>query len=175
MPAGSARLEVTFRVDADGLLTVSARELNTGIAQEVEVTPSYGLSGDDVERMLLDSYEHAESDLAARQWRERVVEAEQVIAATEKALGVDGDLLDEDERAEVDGALNALRGAIASGQREAVRLRTEALDRAATPLAERRMNRAVKQAMSGHAVAEFEEELKDRPAHPHLTGEREGG
>jgi molecular chaperone HscA len=169
MAAGAARLEVSFKVDADGLLTVSARELSTGLSQEVSVKPSYGLEADDVERMLLASYEHAESDIAARQLREATVEAEQVMAATRKALDLDGDLLDEDERAELDGALRALAEALTTGDRMAVKHRTEGLDRAALPLAERRMNRAVKHAMSGHGVGEFEAELKDRPAHPHLV------
>ena len=171
MAAGLARLEVTFRVDADGMLDVTAKELTTGVEQHVEVKPSYGLEADDVERMLMESFEFAESDLAARQLRERVVEAEQVIAATQKAVGIDGDLLDEDERAELDGALAALRDAVAKGDRNAIHHRTEGLDRAATPLAERRMNRAVKRAMSGHALKEFEDELDARPAHPHLVGD----
>ncbi len=169
MPAGAARLEVTFRVDADGLLSVTAKELTTGVEQHVEVKPSYGLEADDVERMLMESFEHAEEDIAARQLRERTVEAEQVIAATNKALSLDGDLLDEDERAELDGALAALRKAVEKGDSTGIHLRTEALDRAALPLAERRMNRAVKRAMSGHELQEFESELKDRPAHPHLV------
>jgi molecular chaperone HscA len=168
MPAGMARLEVTFRVDADGLLTVSARELTTGIEQHIEVKPSYGLEAEDVERMLVESFECAERDIETRQLRERVVEAQQVISATERALQMDGNLLDEDERAEVDGALRALREALEKGDRHAIKLRTEALDRAALPLAERRMNRAVHQAMTGHAVTEFEELLRDRPPHPHL-------
>ena len=171
MPAGMARLEVTFRVDADGLLTVTARELTTGAEQRVEVKPSYGLEAEDVERMLVESFEFAERDIEARQLRERQVEGEQVIAATERALAADGALLDEDERAEVDGALRALRDALAKGDRNAIKLRTEGLDRATLPLAERRMNRAVRDAMAGHAVAEFEEALRDRPAHPHLVGE----
>ena len=171
MPAGMARLEVTFRVDADGLLTVTARELTTGAEQRVEVKPSYGLEADNVERMLVESFEFAERDIEARQLRERQVEAEQVIAATERALAADGALLDEDERAEVDGALRALRDALVKGDRNAIKLRTEGLDRATLPLAERRMNRAVRDAMAGHAVAEFEEALRDRPAHPHLVGE----
>jgi len=171
MPAGMARLEVTFRVDADGLLTVTARELTTGAEQRVEVKPSYGLEADDVERMLVESFEFAERDIEARQLRERRVEAEQVIAATERALAADGALLDEDERAEVDGALRALRDALAKGDRNAIKLRTEGLDRATLPLAERRMNRAVRDAMAGHAVAEFEDALRDRPAHPHLVGD----
>jgi molecular chaperone HscA len=169
LPAGAAKLEVTFRVDADGMLTVTARELNTGIEQRIEVTPSFGLSGDDVERMLLESYEHAESDLATRQLRERITDAERVIAATEAALRVDGDLLDEDERAELDGALKALREAIAAQDGKKVHLRTEGLDRATQPLAERRMDRAVQQAMKGRAVAEVEDTVKDRPEHPHLA------
>ncbi|MBL8603661.1 MAG: Fe-S protein assembly chaperone HscA [Myxococcales bacterium] len=169
MPAGAARLEVTFRVDADGLLTVRAHEQTTGVEQSIEVTPSYGLHADDIEKMLLDSFEHAEDDLQVRQLQERIVEAEQVIAATEKALTRDGDLLDEDERAELDGALGALRGAIAQRNKELLKLRTEGLDRASLPLAERRMNRAVRDAMKGHALQEFEEQVKDRPLHPHLV------
>jgi molecular chaperone HscA len=173
MPAGAARLEVTFRVDADGLLQVNARELTTGVEQTVEVKPSYGLSGDDVMQMLLDSYEHAEEDIAARQLRERTVEAEQVLAATTKALALDGELLDEDERAEVDGAMRALRDAIAKGDHRAIHHRTEALDRAALPLAERRMNKAVRAAMSGHDLQEFEDAVRDRPVHPHLAHDHE--
>ncbi len=169
MPAGAAKLEVTFRVDADGMLTVTARELNTGIEQHIEVTPSFGLTGDDVERMLLESYEHAESDLAVRQLRERITDAERVIAATEAALRVDGDLLDEDERAELDGALKALREAIAAQDGKKVHLRTEGLDRATHPLAERRMDRAVQHAMRGRAVQEIEDTVRDRPEHPHLA------
>ncbi len=169
MTAGAARLEVTFRVDADGLLTVHAREQTTGVEQTVEVAPSYGLSSDDIEQMLLASYEHAEEDIAARQLRERVVEAERVLTATERAYGQDGNLLDEDERAELEGAMGALREAIARGDRQHILLRTEGLDAASLPLAERRMNRAVRDAMAGHALAEFEDAVRDRPTHPHLV------
>ena len=169
MTAGAARLEVTFRVDADGLLTVHAREQTTGVEQTVEVKPSYGLSGEDIERMLLDSYEHAEEDIAARQLRERIVEAERVLTATQKAYDKDGALLDEDERAELEGAMAALREAIAKGDRQHIHLRTEGLDAASLPLAERRMNRAVRDAMAGHALQEFEDAVRDRPLHPHLV------
>ncbi|MEZ4390014.1 MAG: Fe-S protein assembly chaperone HscA [Polyangiales bacterium] len=169
MPAGAARLEVTFRVDADGLLTVTAREENTGVTQEVSVTPSFGLSSDDVERMLLDSYEFAEEDLLARQLKERTVDAERVLAATRVALDRDGDLLDEDERAEVDGAVAMLQKALQDKDSRAIHLRVEGLDRATQPLAERRMNRAVAQAMAGHDLGEFEALVKDRPEHPHLA------
>ncbi|MBI5515909.1 MAG: Fe-S protein assembly chaperone HscA [Deltaproteobacteria bacterium] len=169
MPAGMARLEVTFRVDADGLLSVEAREATTGASQEVTVRPSYGLAAEDVERLLLESFEHAEEDLRTRQLRERVVEAEQVLRATAGALAKDGGLLDEDERAEVDGAMQALREALSQPEDRALKHRTEALDRAALPLAERRMNRALERAMEGHALAEFEELVKDRALHPHLA------
>jgi molecular chaperone HscA len=169
MPAGAARLEVTFRVDADGLLTVTAREENTGVTQEVAVTPSFGLSPDDVERMLLDSYEHAEEDLRARQLRERTVEGEQVLQATRTALEIDGDVLDEDELAQVQGALAALQKALGDKDSRAIHHRIEALDRATQPLAERRMNRAVARAMAGHDLGEFESLVKDRPEHPHLA------
>jgi molecular chaperone HscA len=169
MPAGAARLEVTFRVDADGLLTVTAREENTGATQEVAVTPSFGLTPDDVERMLLDSYEHAEEDLRARQLRERTVEGERVLQATRGALEIDGDVLDEDELAQVHGALAALQKAMGDKDSRAIHHRIEALDRATQPLAERRMNRAVARAMAGHDLGEFESLVKDRPEHPHLA------
>jgi molecular chaperone HscA len=160
MAAGAPRLRVEFRVDADGLLHVAAREETTGVEQRVDVQPSYGLTDEDVERMLLDSYEHAEQDVRERQLVERVVDAERVIAATEAALKADGDVLDEDERAEVDGALGALRKAVAARDADAVHLRLEALDRATTPLAERRMNRAIAAAMRGHAVDEVADRVK---------------
>jgi molecular chaperone HscA len=138
------------------MLTVSAKDEATGLEQSVEVVPSYGLSDEDVEQMLMDSYEHAEEDLKLRQLTERIVEAEQVISATHKALDKDGDLLDEDERAELDGALRALADSIASRDSEGIRLRTEALDRASVPLAERRMNRAMREAMKGRTVESVE-------------------
>jgi molecular chaperone HscA len=160
MTAGAARLMVTFRVDENGLLTVSARDEGTGREHSVEVTPSYGLTDEDVERMLLDSFEHAESDLRARQLTERVVEAEQVIGSTRKALASDGDLLDEDERAELDGALRALFDAVTARDADAIQRRTEALDRASVPLAERRMNRAIRDAMRGKNVDEVEHQVE---------------
>jgi molecular chaperone HscA len=178
MPAGAARLELTFRVDADGLLHVTAREETTGIETTVEVKPSYGLTDEDVERMLLESFEHADEDIRARQLVERTVEAKSVIAATESALNADGALLDEDERAEVDGALRALRSAIDAKDAKAIQLRTEALDRATTPLAERRMDRAIARAMAGRSVDEVAESVKDRAgieAHLGEHGHGSGG
>jgi molecular chaperone HscA len=160
MVAGAAKLELTFRVDADGLLEVHAKELTTGVETTVEVKPSYGLTDEDVERMLVESFEHAEEDIAARQRIERTVEAERVIAATEEALAKDGDVLDEDERAQVDGAIKALRDAITKGDPRMLTLRTEALDRATQPLAERRMDRAIAGAMRGRGVDEVEKQVE---------------
>jgi molecular chaperone HscA len=157
--AGAARLLVTFRVDESGMLTVSAKDEATGLEHTVDVKPSYGLTDEDVERMLIDSYEHAEEDLRARQLAERIIEAEQLIAATRTALEQDGELLDEDERAELEGALRALRDALASRDAEAIRIRSEGLDRASVPLAERRMNRAMREAMKGRSVESVERDV----------------
>ena len=98
MVAGMARLEVRFEVDADGLLTVSAKELTTSVEQKVEVKPSYGLAEEDIERMLLDAYEHAEDDVALRSLREQRVDAERVMMATRGALEADADLLEPGEQ-----------------------------------------------------------------------------
>jgi molecular chaperone HscA len=172
MPAGAARLEVTFRVDADGILHVTAREQTSGVEQTTEVTPSYGLSDADVERMLLESFEHAEADIHARQLAERVVDAERLLAATESALQLDADLLDPDERAEVDGALAALRAAVTARDGEMLKHRIDGLDRATTPLAERRMNRAIAEAMRGRDVGEVEERVKHAAGLDAHTGGR---
>ncbi|MDP3278788.1 MAG: Fe-S protein assembly chaperone HscA [Deltaproteobacteria bacterium] len=160
MTAGAARLMVTLRLDENGMLTVSARDEATGNEHTVEVTPSYGLSDDDIEKMLIDSYEHAEGDIKARVLTERSVEAEQTLAATRKALVSDGELLDEDERAELDGAMAALEGALQERNAEKIRMRSEAVDRASVPLAERRMNRAIRDAMRGRSVEEVAEQVE---------------
>ncbi len=161
LPAGGAKLEVTFRVDADGLLTVTAREETTGIEQSTEVKPSYGLTDDDVERMLMDSFEHAEGDIFERQLVERIVEGQSLLSATRAAMAADAALLDEDERAEADGAIAALAAAIAARQSDMIKLRIEGLDRATTPLAERRMDRAIADAMRGRNVDDVAEQVRE--------------
>ncbi len=105
MAAGAARIRVTFQVDADGLLSVSARELTSGVEAAIVVKPSYGLSDADIARMLQESFAHAADDMAARALAEAQVEADQVVAATRAALAADGDLLDADERGGIDAAL----------------------------------------------------------------------
>jgi molecular chaperone HscA len=154
MAAGLPRLEVRFAVDADGLLTVTARERTTGIEQQVEVKPSYGLSDDEIEKMLTAAYEHGESDVEARLLAERRVEAERVLMATEKALKEDGDLLDAAERARVDTAIAAIRTAHAGSDARRLLATIDALDDATHDFAGRRMDRSIQKALRGASVAD---------------------
>jgi molecular chaperone HscA len=160
MAAGMARLEVTFLVDADGILSVSAREETTGQEAHVQVKPSYGLSDEQIEQMLLDSYDHAEEDLKKRQLLEARVEAERILAALEGALRADGALLSGDERARVEAAAEGLRQAVAGADHRLIRLRTEELDLSTKPFAERRMNQHMQDAISGHDVDEIEKKVE---------------
>ena len=159
MPAGLARLEVTFRVDADGLLSVEAKEMTTGIEQKVEVKPSYGLSDAEVEDMLLAALDHGEEDLEARRLVEAKVEGEQVLRATRKALDADADLLNEAERAAVERAVRGLAGALDGKSAAAVSAATEEVDRATHEWAGRRMDRAVAAAIAGKEVGSVEREV----------------
>ena len=111
MVAGAARIRVTFQVDADGLLSVTAREQSSGVEAAVSVKPSYGLSDDEIARMLADSVAQADSDARARMLREQQVEARQLVESVQAALAADGDLLDADERKRVDDCLSAAAGA----------------------------------------------------------------
>lgn len=158
MPAGLARLEVRFRVDADGLLHVSAAERTTGLAQEVEVKPSYGLDDAAIERMLLDAYEHGETDVARRALFEQRVEAERVLLATEKAMNEDADLLSERERTEITEVMMRLRDAHQGQDHRVIAARIEELDDATREFAGRRMDRAIKSALRGRELKGLEEE-----------------
>ncbi len=167
MPAGMARLEVTFRVDADGLLHVAARELTTGIEQAVEVRPSYGLTDEQVEEMLLAALDHGEDDLDARRLAEARVEAERVLLATRKALAADADLLAEGEAASIARAVAELEAAVAAeaglaGKRASrIQSKTDALDEATHAWAGRRMDRAVARAIEGRKLDEVESEVAE--------------
>ena len=152
MVAGAARIQVTFQVDADGLLSVSAREQTTGVEAAITVKPSYGLSDADVARMLEDSYAHAVDDMSARALAEAQVEAERVAAATASALAADGALLAPQERAAIDFALAEVRRLIAASDRRALHAAVEALNRATEDFAARRMDRSVAQALTGRSV-----------------------
>ena len=152
MVAGAARIRVTFQVDADGLLDVAAREETTGIESTITVKPSYGLSDDEIARMLQDSFAHATDDMQARALAEAQVEADQIVAATRTALAVDGALLDAAERAAIEAELARLAEARTGSDHRVLRGAVEALNRATGDFAERRMDRSVAQALKGKRV-----------------------
>jgi len=158
MPAGLPRIEVRFQIDANGILSVAASELRTNIAQTIEVKPSYGLTDQEVERMLIESFEHAQADIDARLLIEARNEAETVINATEKTLrrpdfseiaSVD---LQPGEREKIESALDALKQVMGGTDRDAVRELTHALNHATQHLAEVMMNRGVREALAGKNV-----------------------
>ena len=157
MVAGAARIRVTFEVDADGLLQVTAVEQGSGVRARVEVKPSYGLTDAEIETMLRDSLAHAGDDLEARRLREQQVEASRVIEALTSALAADGDLLlNPAERAGVEAALAELRQVAAGADADAVRLGILALEQACAFYVERRMNKGIHEAMAGHRVDDFQ-------------------
>jgi len=155
MAAGLARLEVRFRVDADGLLSVSAKERTTGIEQAIDVKPSYGLDEADIERMLLEAYEVGEADVVARTLAERRVEASRVELATNKALAEDGDLLDSNEQSSIDAALIDVAKARAGEDARRLQATIDALESATHTFAGRRMDRAMQRALGGRGVDEI--------------------
>ncbi|MHB1846995.1 MAG: Fe-S protein assembly chaperone HscA [Deltaproteobacteria bacterium] len=156
LPAGLARIAVSFQVDADGLLQVTAHEQSTGLEQSIAVKPSHGLTDEEVERMLLDSLAHADEDVKLRLLAEAKVEGERVALSAMAALRDDGDLLEPAERQRVEGALEGLRSALAGASHDAVQAAVAALDGATQGLAQRRMDRAIQRALAGHRVEEFE-------------------
>ncbi len=157
MVAGAARIRVTFAVDADGLLNVSALEQSSGVHASIEVKPSYGLSDSEIETMLRDSMTHAQDDMQARNLREQQVEADRVIEALEAALAVDGDrLLTIEERQQIEQALNGLRSIARAEDVQEIKRGVEALEKACGFYVERRMNQSIQTAMSGHNINEFE-------------------
>ncbi|OEZ59209.1 chaperone protein HscA [Janthinobacterium sp. HH103] len=157
MVAGAARIRITYQVDADGLLSVSARELRSGVEASISVKPAYGLGDDDIARMLQDSYTSADTDMVARALREEQVEAERILLATQSALDEDGGLLDDAERVAVDGLMTKVRDAIAQSQsgaidHQALKLAIEALADGTEEFASRRMDRSVRTALTGKSL-----------------------
>lgn len=155
MVAGAARIRVTFQVDADGLLSVSAREETSGVESSIEVKPSYGLTDNEIETMLRDSIEHAEDDVGARMLREQQVEAERVLEALEAALADDGHLLNDQERKVVDDAAVKLAGLCKGNELRAIKDAIAEVDKAAAEFVARRMDGNIKKALAGHNVNEF--------------------
>lgn len=160
MAAGAAKIRVTFQVDADGLLSVAAQELSTGVTSSVQVKPSYGLSDDEITRMLKDSYSHAEDDLEARNLREQQVEAERIVAALRGAMASDGDLLSEDEHSMLEDAIARLEDIAAGSDYRRIEAGIEELAKASDFFASRRMDQSISRALSGHAIDEIEKETR---------------
>jgi Fe-S protein assembly chaperone HscA len=158
LPAGMARVQVQFQIDANGILSVTARELRTDVEQTIEVKPSYGLTDEEVERMLLDSFEHAEADFEARMLIEARNEADSVMQATEKSLrspdfgAIEKEELAPGERQKIESVMAGLRMVLNSTDRETIQKWTQALNDATRHLAEVMMNRSVKAALSGKSV-----------------------
>ena len=161
MVAGAARIRVAFKVDADGLLEVSAREETTGRSTSVTVKPSFGLKEDDVASMLRASYEHAEEDMEARQLAEARVEAEQLIASVEAALDVDEDLLSEVEATDLCVAIERLRAAAAEVHVEVIREAVREAGCVTEVFAQKRMDRSIKLALGGMSLSALDEEFGD--------------
>ena len=152
MVAGAARIRVTFTVDADGLLGVTAREETAGVEAKVAVKPSYGLSDDEVARMLGESFQSAEADMAARSLREAQVDADRLLAATATAVAADADLLSDQERAAIDALVAKLVAVRTSDDRFAIDEALKALGEGTEAFASERMNRGIRRALAGRRV-----------------------
>jgi len=155
MVAGAARIRVTFQVDADGLLSVSAREMSSGVEASVNVKPSYGLTDNEIAGMLREGFDHAGEDMNARSLREQQVEARRLVEATEVALKQDAHLLDAEERSEIEAAADRL-GTVARGSdHRAIKAGIERLNAVTAEFAARRMNQSVRKALAGRKVDEI--------------------
>jgi len=157
MVAGAARIRVTYQVDADGLLSVSARELSSGVEAAVTVKPSYGLSDEEITQMLKDSYLHAKDDMRARALHEQQVEAERLLDAIDVALRENGDsLLTAAERDAIVAEMQALRATLGGTDHHAIKKAIEALNQATVDFAAKRMDASVQQALTGHKLEELQ-------------------
>lgn len=158
LPANVARIKVTFTVDADGLLTVSAQEKTTAVRQDVEVKPSYGLEIDEIELMLRASMEHAKEDILERLLVEARVEAQRTIYDLESAMQADGELLDEKERNRILVQIAALSEAMAGDERELIDAQMQALHELSNSFAQRRMDKAIGSALQGTHIEQYDTE-----------------
>ena len=152
MAAGAARIRVTFQVDADGLLSVSAREMTSGAEASIVVKPSYGLTDEEIVRMLQEGNSSAEADMQARKLREEQVEAKRLLESTASALTQDGDLLSPEEQAEIDRLARAVGSAINGTDADVIHKAVEALSKGTEAFAERRMDRSIRAALAGRSV-----------------------
>ena len=152
MAAGAARIRVTFQVDADGLLSVSAQEQSTGVQAQIEVKPSYGLDDSTITQMLKDSMSNAAEDMAARARAEAVVEAESLTDAVNAALELDSDLLEAEELQQIQQDIAALQGRLKDGKAEDIRAAVAKLSHSTDNFAAKRMNRNIQRALTGQSV-----------------------
>jgi molecular chaperone HscA len=152
MVAGAARIRVTFQVDADGLLSVSAEEKTSGVKAEITVKPSYGLGDDEIARMLRESFDRAGDDIKARALKEQQVEAEQMLGAIDAALAADAALLLTEERAAVDALSDRLRTVAAGSEHLAIKAAIEALNKGTEEFAARRMDRSIRSVLTGRTL-----------------------
>jgi molecular chaperone HscA len=152
MAAGAARVRVTYQVDADGLLSVSAKESTSGVEASVTVKPSYGLGDADIERMLRDSVDHAREDMHARALAEQRVDGQRLLEATRSALAADAALLNAEERKAIDAAAAVLEKTLDGKDHRAIKKAIEALNQATGEFAARRMDEGIKRALAGRKI-----------------------
>lgn len=152
MPAGLPKVEVSFLINADGILVVSAKELRSGVEQSIEVKPQYGLTDDDVEKMLKDSIEHAREDIQTRALTEAKTEAEQLLQTTEKFMQKNIAMLSQQEIIDTSSAMQALQLSLSMDDKDLVQTKTEELNEITRPFAERVMNEAISKSMAGKKI-----------------------
>lgn len=155
MAAGAARIRVTFQVDADGLLSVAAREMSSGVEASIVVKPSYGLSDDEITGMLRAGFEHADEDMRLRALREQQVEAQRMLESVQSALALDGDLLDASERTEIETALAGLAALIAGEDGRAIKSALEGINKLTETFAARRMDKTIRAALAGQKLSDL--------------------
>ena len=152
LAAGAAHIRVTFQVDADGLLSVTAMEKSTGVQSSIQVKPSFGLSDTEIATMLKDSMKHAKDDISRRMLAEQQVEAARVLESLHSALAKDGELLSEQERSAIDAAMADLANLAGGEDADAITKAIEALDVKTQEFAARRMDNSIRQALAGQSV-----------------------
>ncbi|MEZ7847107.1 MAG: Fe-S protein assembly chaperone HscA [Polaromonas sp.] len=153
MAAGAARIRVTFTVDADGLLSVSAKEQGSGVAAKIDVKPSYGLSDDDIARMLQESFSTAQQDMQARALAEARVDADRMLQATQSALNADADLLEAEEKLTIDTLMAAVASARVNADAATIEAANQALAKGTENFAAQRMNRGIQKALAGKNIS----------------------
>jgi molecular chaperone DnaK (HSP70) len=152
MPAGFPKVDINFMLNADGILTVQAIELRSGVKQEIDITPSYGLSDETVEKMLIDSITHAKSDVEQRMLIEAKSEGEQLVYTAERFVDKNGFVLTEPEKSETQNYIASLKEALSSGDKDLILKKADELNEYTRPFAERLMDIAVSQAMKGKSI-----------------------